>query len=306
MKYILQTRNLTKRYGNKTVVNDLNMNINKGDIYGFLGQNGAGKTTTLRMIMGLIQSTAGEIEVFGSKLDQKDQNKIMERIGVIIEYPGFYLNLTAEENLEIHRRLMGMGNKESIEEALAIVGLLEAKDQKVKGYSLGMKQRLGIARAILHHPEFLVLDEPLNGLDPVGIKEIRQLFLDLSKQGITILISSHLLSEIEQIATRIGIIHHGNLLEEVDYETLQKKSRHYLEINVNDEQKTVFILEQKLGITDYLIVGQGTVYLYENIDQPALINATLTSNGIEVQGILLSRDSLEDYFLKVTGGGSHA
>ena len=306
MKYILQTRNLTKRYGNKTVVNDLNMNINKGDIYGFLGQNGAGKTTTLRMIMGLIQSTAGEIEVFGSKLDQKDQNKIMERIGVIIEYPGFYLNLTAEENLEIHRRLMGMGNKESIEEALAIVGLLEAKDQKVKGYSLGMKQRLGIARAILHHPEFLVLDEPLNGLDPVGIKEIRQLFLDLSKQGITILISSHLLSEIEQIATRVGIIHHGNLLEEVDYETLQKKSRHYLEINVNDEQKTVFILEQKLGITDYLIVGQGTVYLYENIDQPALINATLTNNGIEVQGILLSRDSLEDYFLKVTGGGSHA
>ena len=306
MKYILQTRNLTKRYGNKTVVNDLNMNINKGDIYGFLGKNGAGKTTTLRMIMGLIQSTAGEIEVFGSRLDQKDQNKIMERIGVIIEYPGFYLNLTAEENLEIHRRLMGMGNKESIEEALAIVGLLEAKDQKVKGYSLGMKQRLGIARAILHHPEFLVLDEPLNGLDPVGIKEIRQLFLDLSKQGITILISSHLLSEIEQIATRIGIIHHGNLLEEVDYETLQKKSRHYLEINVNDEQKTVFILEQKLGITDYLIVGQGTVYLYENIDQPALINATLTSNGIEVQGILLSRDSLEDYFLKVTGGGSHA
>lgn len=306
MKYILQTRNLTKRYGNKTVVNDLNMNINKGDIYGFLGQNGAGKTTTLRMIMGLIQSTAGEIEVFGSKLDQKDQNKIMERIGVIIEYPGFYLNLTAEENLEIHRRLMGMGNKESIEEALAIVGLLEAKDQKVKGYSLGMKQRLGIARAILHHPEFLVLDEPLNGLDPVGIKEIRQLFLDLSKQGITILISSHLLSEIEQIATRVGIIHHGNLLEEVDYETLQKKSRHYLEINVNDEQKTVFILEQKLGITDYLIVGQGTVYLYESIDQPALINVTLTNNGIEVQGILLSRDSLEDYFLKVTGGGSHA
>lgn len=306
MKYILQTRNLTKRYGNKTVVNDLNMNINKGDIYGFLGQNGAGKTTTLRMIMGLIQSTAGEIEVFGSKLDQKDQNKIMERIGVIIEYPGFYLNLTAEENLEIHRRLMGMGNKESIEEALAIVGLLEAKDQKVKGYSLGMKQRLGIARAILHHPEFLVLDEPLNGLDPVGIKEIRQLFLDLSKQGITILISSHLLSEIEQIATRIGIIHHGNLLEEVDYEMLQKKSRHYLEINVNDEQKTVFILEQKLGITDYLIAEQGTVYLYENIDQPALINATLTSNGIEVQGILLSRDRLEDYFLKVTGGGSHA
>ena len=306
MKYILQTRNLTKRYGNKTVVNDLNMNINKGDIYGFLGQNGAGKTTTLRMIMGLIQSTAGEIEVFGSKLDQKDQNKIMERIGVIIEYPGFYLNLTAEENLEIHRRLMGMGNKESIEEALAIVGLLEAKDQKVKGYSLGMKQRLGIARAILHHPEFLVLDEPLNGLDPVGIKEIRQLFLDLSKQGITILISSHLLSEIEQIATRVGIIHNGNLLEEVDYETLQKNSRHYLKINVNDEQKTVFILEQKLGITDYLIVGQGTVYLYENIDQPAVINATLTNNGIEVQGILLSRDSLEDYFLKVTGGGSHA
>lgn len=302
MDYVLRTNHLTKRYGGKTVVNNLHMNIRQGDIYGFLGQNGAGKTTTLRMIMGLIQPTAGEIELFGESLIG-GRARAMERIGAIIEYPGFYLNLSAADNLEIHRRLMGMGNKEYIEEVLSIVGLLDARNQKVKHYSLGMKQRLGIARALLHHPELLVLDEPTNGLDPAGIKEIRQLFLDLARQrGITFIISSHLLSEVEQLATRVGIIHHGTLMEEINYDDLQRKTRHYLEIKVDDDKKAAYLLEQKLGLSDYRIAGPGILHLYGCLDQSASVNLALTSHGVGVKEIRLSGDSLEDYFLKVTGG----
>ncbi|MDQ0113266.1 bacitracin transport system ATP-binding protein [Paenibacillus harenae] len=226
----------------------MNMNVKAGDVYGFLGQNGAGKTTTLRMMMGLVRPSAGEIELFGATL-QGNNNKAMERIGSIIEYPGFYHNLNAADNLEIHRRLMGMGNKECIDDVLSTVGLLDAKKQPVKNYSLGMKQRLGIARALLHHPELLILDEPTNGLDPGGMKEMRQLFLELaSKRGISFLISSHQLSEIELLANKIGIIHQGKLLEEIDRETLQKKTRHYLQLKVTDERKAAFILEQKLPV----------------------------------------------------------
>lgn len=302
MNEILRTHHLTKRYGAKTVVNEVNMNIKAGDIYGFLGQNGAGKTTALRMMMGLIHPSAGEIELFGAAL-HGNKSKAMERIGSIIEYPGFYLNLNAVDNLEIHRRLMGMGNKERIDDVLATVGLLDAKEQKVKSYSLGMKQRLGIARALLHHPELLILDEPTNGLDPGGIKEMRQLFMELAhKRGITFLISSHLLGEIEQLATKIGIIHKGNLLEEIDRETLQKKTRHYLELKVTDEQKAALILEQKLGTTDYLVAGPGALRVYEFLDQPDKVSFTLANNGVGIREIVLSGDSLEDYFLKLTGG----
>lgn len=302
MDYVLRTYHLTKRYGDRSVVHDLNMNIRAGDIYGFLGQNGAGKTTTLRMLMGLIRPSTGEVELFGSGLNV-DKSKALERIGAIIEYPGFYLNLNAVDNLEIHRRLMGMGNRECIDEVLTTVGLLDAKHQKVKNYSLGMKQRLGIARALLHHPELLIFDEPTNGLDPGAIKEVRQLFLDLAKQrGITFIISSHLLTEIEQVANRIGIIHQGKLLEEIDYETLHKKTRNYLEIKVDDDQRAAYVLEQKLGVTDYHVAGPGILHLYECLDEPEKVNLTLANNNIGVKEIMLSRDSLEDYFLKLTGG----
>ncbi|WP_145135483.1 ABC transporter ATP-binding protein [Paenibacillus sp. Y412MC10] len=302
MSYVLQTHRLSKRYGSKLAVENINMNIRQGDIYGFLGQNGAGKTTTLRMIMGLIRPTAGEIDWFGSS-SAAGRNETMARIGGIIEYPGFYLNLSAADNLEVHRRLMGMGNKESIDEVLASVGLLGARNQRVKEYSLGMKQRLGIARSLLHHPEFLVLDEPTNGLDPAGIKEVRQLFLDLARQrGITFLISSHLLGEIEQLATRVGIVHGGRLLEEVDYEVLQRKSRRYLEIRVGDDKRAAYILEQRLGVSDYLVPAPGVLRLYEMLDEPSKVNRTLTGEGIAVEEIKRAGDSLEDYFLKLTGG----
>ncbi|MFT8889188.1 MAG: ABC transporter ATP-binding protein [Ethanoligenens sp.] len=302
METILRTQQLCKKYYDKAAVSNVNMTIKSGDIYCFLGQNGAGKTTTMRMIMGLIKPTSGTVELFGTDVSG-GMNKAFERIGSIIEYPGFYLNLSGAENLEIHRRFMGMGNKECIDESLKMVGLLEAKNQRVKSYSLGMKQRLGIARALLHHPELLVLDEPTNALDPVGIKEMRQLFISLAKQrGITFLISSHLLAEVEQLATKIGIIDKGKLIEELDSETLRNKTRTCLEIQVTDEQRAAFVIEQELRTKEYRILGKGSLRLYQYLDAPEKVNASLIKNGVSVKGIALSGDNLEDYFLKLTGG----
>ncbi|HZD59783.1 MAG TPA: ABC transporter ATP-binding protein [Anaerolineae bacterium] len=302
MGYILRTHQLTKRYKQHVAVDGIDMTLKAGEIYGFLGQNGAGKTTTLRMIMGLIKPSAGHIELFGEKITG-GRHRIFERTGSIIEFPGFYPDLTGVENLDIHRRLMGMGNNDCIEEALETVGLLDVKNRKVKNYSLGIKQRLGIARALLHHPELLILDEPTNGLDPVGIKEVRQLILDLAQlRRITVLISNHILSEVQLLATKIGIIHQGSLLEEVDYDLLQKRNRHYIEIKVNNDRKAALLLEQKLHIMDYLIPEPGTVRIYEQLTESAQINRFLVQNDIDVGHIALMRDSLEDYFINLTGG----
>lgn len=302
MQYILRTQALTKQYRSLTAVRNVSMSIMPGDIYGFLGQNGAGKTTTMRMIMGLIKPTSGSVELFGNDT-AGGMNKAFERIGSIIEYPGFYLNLSGAENLEIHRRYMGMGNKACVDESLKTVGLLGAKNQRVKSYSLGMKQRLGLARALLHHPELLVLDEPTNGLDPAGIKEMRQLFIGLARQrGITFLISSHLLAEVEQLATKIGIIHKGNLIEEMDSDTLRGKTRNCLEIQTTDERRAAVLIEQELGTKDYQIMGNGSLRLYQYLDTPEKVNACLLSNGVGVKTVTLSGDNLEDYFLKLTGG----
>ena len=300
MGYILKTYNLTKDFKKFSAVKDLNMNIKQGDIYGFLGENGAGKTTTIRMIMGLMKATYGEIELFSEKPSKQNRN-LLQRIGSMIEYPGFYPNLTAEENLEIHRRMMGMQEKDCIMNSLKITGIQDVKDKKVKEFSLGMKQRLGIARAMLHHPEFLILDEPTNGLDPSGIKETRELILDLCKtQGITFLISSHILSEIQQMATKIGIIHKGELLEEIEYEELQRRNRHYINIKVNDDKKASFILEQKLNIKDFVIWEKNNLEVYENLQQASKINNILVSNDIGIDELCIKVDSLEDYFLRLT------
>lgn len=302
MEYLLRTYNLTKKYKETLAVDNLSMNIKRGEIYGFLGQNGAGKTTTIRMIMGLVKPTSGSIELFGEELPSRSY-EVYQRIGSIIEFPAFYLNLTARENLEIHRRLIGMQGKKCIEDCLEIVKISDTGNKKVGNFSLGMKQRLGIARALLHHPEFLILDEPVNGLDPIGIKEIRELILDLSrKKNITVLVSSHILSEIQMMADKIGIIHKGRLLEEIDYKELENKNRHYIEIKVNDDKKTTFILENKLQLQDYAIYEKGIVRVYERLGETAIINKTLVSNDVDVKEITLMQDSLEDYFIKLTGG----
>ncbi len=302
MEYILRTHNLTKKYKEHTVVDNLSIHIKRGEIYGFLGENGAGKTTTLRMIMGLIKPTSGSIEIFGENIKEK-KNQYLERIGSIIEYPGFYPNLTAKENLEIHRRLMGVQEKKSIEEALKLAGMMDAKNKRVQDFSLGMKQRLGIARALLHHPELLILDEPTNGLDPIGIKDMREILLKLSnKKNITVLISSHNLSEVQQLATTIGIIHKGKLVEEIDFETLQNKNRHYIKIKVSDDTKAAMLLEEKMEIFDYIVSEKNVLKVYEKLSYTQKINRLFIENNVEVGEIILMKDNLEDYFIKATGG----
>lgn len=304
-EYILKTCNLTKQYKNHRAVDDVNITIEKGDIYGFLGQNGAGKTTTIRMIMGLIKPTSGSIELFHKKVNQNDRD-IFANVGSIIEFPGFYENLTAAENLNIHRKLMGIPGAGCIEEALITVGIADVSNKKVGEFSLGMKQRLGIARALLHKPEFLVLDEPTNGLDPMGIKEMRELILDLSqKRHITVLISSHILSEIQQLATKVGIIHKGRLLEEIDSETLRNKNRHYIELKVNNDKEALFVLEEKLHIVDYMVTEPGVIKVYERLNDTININKTLIQNNVDITEITLKRDSLEDYFIGLIGGDAN-
>lgn len=306
MESIIQTYDLTKAYKNTNVVDSLNLNVKRGQIYGFLGQNGAGKTTTLRMILNLIKPSKGEVKLFG---EINPSREIFKKIGSIIEYPGFYPNLTGEENLEIHRRMMEIENKEYIKDALETAGLNlnEIKNKKIKNYSLGMKQRLGLARALLHKPELLILDEPTNGLDPIGIKNMRETLIDLcNKKGITILISSHLLSEIEHLATEIAIIHKGHLLEEIDYKELQKKNRKYLKIKVSDDKKTCFLLENKLNFKDYEVTEKNIIRIYGLLDRSADISRILAENNIELYEMSVSLDNLEDHFVKLTGGAVNA
>nr|WP_025027928.1 ABC transporter ATP-binding protein [Caldalkalibacillus mannanilyticus] len=306
MEEVLKTTSLTKQYKKRTVVDHVSFSVKRGEIYGFLGQNGSGKTTSLRMIMGLIRPTSGQIELFGQEITE-GKRAVFERIGSIIEMPGFYPNLTAVENLEIHRRMMGMGNKECLEESLDRVRLLGARNEKVKNFSLGMKQRLGIARALLPRPELLILDEPTNALDPIGIKEVRHLITELALyQGIAVLVSSHILSEIQQISTKIGIIHKGKLIEEIDQEALQLKNKQCIEFKVSDDRKAVMLLEQKLGIHDYAVPEPGVIRVFEQLTKSALMNRLLVQQDIDVLEITMQRETLEDYFLSMTGGDRDA
>lgn len=302
MDYILQTRNLCKSYQKQSVIRDMNMHIRPGDIYGFLGQNGAGKTTTIRMLTGLVKPSSGEIELFGEKI-ATNSKRHFERIGAIIETPGFYPNLTAYENLDIHRRLMGIAENHTIAEALEISGLSGAANKKVKNFSLGMKQRLGIARALLHHPELLILDEPTNGLDPSGMKEIRQLLSDLAQErNVTILISSHILSEVQKVANRIGIIHEGTMVEEVDLQAIENRTQHYLQVKVDNEKNAAHILEEYGDVEKYRVYEPGVLRIYEKLNEPGFVNRTLVNHGVEVQELYMVKESLEDYFLNLTGG----
>ena len=300
--YIIETKNLTKVYGEQTVVNSVNLHIEKGSIYGLLGRNGAGKTTIMKMILGLTDISNGEVSVFNQNI-KGNEKKIYPRIGAIIETPGFYPNLTGTENLEIFAMLRGTAFPNAVKNALEVVGL-PYKDKKLFGnYSLGMKQRLGIANAILHDPEVLILDEPTNGLDPIGIAEVRDFIKDLSvKKGKTILISSHILSEITLLADTVGIIDKGVLLEENSMEELNKKNRKYLILEVSDVSKAATILEKEFVITNYSVEDNNHIRIYSHGLDMAKINKSLVMNEISVISSQICNDSLEDYFKKITGG----
>ena len=303
MNYILRTTNLFKIYKDKEIITDVNMNIKKGEIYGFLGPNGAGKTTIMKMILNLVKSNSGEIEVFGEKLNNKSY-ETLKRIGSIIEYPVFYDNLTGRENLELHCEYMGYYDKSAIDKAIDLVNLKGIDNKAVKDFSLGMKQRLGIARAILTKPELLILDEPINGLDPIGIKEIRDILKMLNKEyGITILISSHILGEIEQLADTIGIINNGRLIEEVSMESIREKNTEYIEIITKDCIRAAYILENDLNISNFKILDNTTIRIYDLKLAQKDISKALILKDIEIEAINKKNSTLEDYFLNLLNGG---
>lgn len=300
MSYILQTNHLTKTIGGKTLVKNINIHIKKGEIYGFLGPNGAGKTTVMKMITNLWKPTEGIIEIFGKPLTVQSY-EALKRMGSIIEFPTFYEHMTGYENLVLHSEYMGYYNHGSIENALDMLGLTDAAKKLVKNYSLGMKERLGIARAILCKPELLILDEPTNGLDPAGIKQIRELLKTLcTEYGITVMISTHILSEIESIADRIGIIHHGTMKKEISMKEIEQMSFAYIELSVQNEKKAAYLLSEKLKLSNFKIVEKEKIRIYDNHVSTQEISRVLTQNDVLVVAIGKKAETLEDYFLKLT------
>lgn len=301
MTDIIKTVDLSKVYKGASVVKDVNLNIIKGELYGFIGRNGAGKTTTMRMILNLVKPTSGHVELFGEKVTDKNMPSNLRKIGAIIETPGFYMNLSARENLDIHRLMMNVSDKNSIERELVRVGLSEEGNKKVCNYSMGMRQRLGIARALLHKPELLLLDEPINGLDPQGVVEIRELLLKIVAEGTTILVSSHILSEVERIVTRIGILNKGKLMEEISREDFQNKCRQIMVYKVDAVEKAATIIRHYLNIED-LSISDDTISFPSN-GQVAngKLNKKLVDNEIEVIESKIIKSSLEEYFMDITG-----
>ncbi|MBO1511806.1 ABC transporter ATP-binding protein [Metabacillus bambusae] len=302
---MIKTTDLTRKFKGSTVVDHINLSIKKGEIYGFLGPNGAGKTTTIRMLLGLMKPTSGKIELFGEDV-KHDHLKALKKIGSLVESPSYYGHLTARENLEALRKILQV-HKSRIDEVLSIVRLTKDADRAVKGYSLGMKQRLGIAAAILGRPELLILDEPTNGLDPSGIHEIRDLIKRMPQQyGITILISSHLLSEIDQMATQVGIISKGQMIYQDSIEMLRNKAMAQIMIKVKDAKKAKALLLAK----GFLVEVENEYVICEDMadEKVATIITILVNGGLAIYRVEEKRKSLEDIFLDLTseGGAQHA
>ena len=301
---LLQTRNLTKQYGRHRAVDDVNMHIKKGAIYGFIGRNGAGKTTCLKMISGLSTPSYGEIEMFGYK--GKDLQKVRSRVGCLIEAPGLYGNMSAYDNLNIKCKLTGIKKKGYIEELLKTVGLDTVGEKKTKHYSLGMKQRLGIALALVGEPDLLILDEPINGLDPQGIVEVRETIQKLAKErGMTICISSHILEELSKLATDYGIIHNGCLVQELTREELMKKCSERIELTLDNPKQAIAVLDD-MGFNSYQVIDKEHIHIFERLGESASLNMELAKAGIPVKGISITSEELENYFLRLTGGDNRA
>ncbi|WP_294370004.1 ABC transporter ATP-binding protein [uncultured Clostridium sp.] len=301
-KVVLKTYNITKKYGEQLAVDNVNMTIKKGDIYGFIGKNGAGKTTLIRLITGLIHKSSGEIELLGVN-EENELNKARTMVGSLIESPSLYTNMTARENLEVSRLVRNIPGKKCIDEVLELVGLKDVEKKKVKNFSLGMRQRLGIANALMGNPKLLILDEPINGLDPMGIVEIRELLKKINKEkDMTILISSHILSELSELATTYGIISNGKLIEEITAKQLSEKCRQYIDLKVDDTARAVILLERELGISDYEVLEDSNIKVFSNLDNVGEVNSLLSRSGIIVESISVKGENLEEYFMNKVGG----
>lgn len=302
MPYVVQTNKLTKTIGEKNLVTNVSMHVKKGEIYGFLGPNGAGKTTVMKLLTNLWKPTEGSIELFGEKLTSTSY-EVLKRMGCMIEFPTFYEHLSGRENLALHCEYMGYYSTGSIENAMELLGLNNTGKKSVREYSLGMKQRLGLARAVLCKPELLILDEPTNGLDPAGIKQIRDLLRMLcTEYGITIIVSSHILSEIESIADTIGVINRGVLVQEIAMQEITERSLAYIELNVVDTRKASYVLSDKIGLDNFKIVEDRIIRIYDGNISVQELSKALALHDVEMTAIGTKSESLEEYFLKLTGG----
>ena len=299
MKDLIVTQNLTKMYGDKAAVSSMDMHVKQGDIYGFIGRNGSGKSTTLKMLCGLAFPTQGSIRVFGQSLSQESVRK---RIGVLIESPGLEPGRSAYENMYLKASLMGIVDPDKeIRELLTLTGLNPDNKKLVKRYSMGVKQRLGIAMALLGGPDLLILDEPINGLDPEGMNQLRSLLVDLNqKKGVTILVSSHILGELSKMATRYGIIKDGCLVKEISKEELSAECKDYLYLKTSDSKMAAVLLEEKLRIRNYEVRPEGEIRIYQKADS-GQITTVMTSACISVFAIYGHQQDLEGYFLDLMG-----
>lgn len=302
MSDIIILEDVTKSYKGTEVVKNVSMRVKQGEIYGFLGPNGSGKTTIMKMILNLAKPDTGNIRVCGEVI-LKDSYEYLRNIGSIIEYPVFYEKLTAWKNLKLHCNYMGFYDKKRIREVLDMVDLKGIDNKPVGEFSLGMKQRLGIARAMITNPKILILDEPINGLDPIGIKQIRQLLVKLkASYGTTILISSHIIAEIEQLADTIGVIDKGILTKEVSMSEIQHDSLQYLEIEVNDIHKAATILDNAFDHLNFKIISDNRLRIYDT-DLQADISKELVMSGVGILNMIYKNDTLEDYFIHTIMGG---
>ena len=307
MDYILQTNALTKQYGRNCVLNGVTMNIQRGDIYGFVGENGSGKTTVIRLITGLIYADSGDFTLFGIRSDSPEIRAVRARIGAIVETPSIYLNLSAKDNLLMQCGILGIRDKEKSKETLALVGLEElwGNQKRAGDFSLGMRQRLGIAMALLSDPEFIILDEPMNGLDPAGIVDIREMILHLNRDlGITFLISSHILTELALVATRYGIISRGKLLREVSAAELENVSLQTTEIKTPTKDALFALLSSNFDNMKISLLDGG-VRINGDIDLNEVLGKIINAN-IKITSVNTHRSSIEDYYLSMTGGGHNA
>ena len=300
---VIQTMGLSKRYKDRWAVDHLDLRVDQGDIYGFIGQNGAGKSTTLKLLCGLARPTHGEALIFGKPIRDSVARR---RVGTLIEQPGLYPDLSGRENLRLYAALLGLDSPErQVEEILKTVGLPLREKKPVRHYSMGMKQRLGVALALLGGPDLLLLDEPINGLDPEGIREMRELLLRLNRErGLTILVSSHILGELSKIATRYGIIQEGRMVEQITAGELQQKCTDYLHLRPDQPQKAAALLERELHLSRWEMRPEGEIRIYEAADARA-VGQILAQAGIAVEEMGLHRQDLEGYFLERMGGSDH-
>src|SRR5699024_6321368 len=294
-----------KKYSDDFAIENVNITIKKGETYGLIGQNGAGKSTILRLVTGLAFPTSGTIEL----ISNDNPNKLADsqkRMGAIIESPALFPNMSAYENLEVQRLQRGIPGKDCIAKTLELVGLTNTEKKKVKSFSLGMKQRLGIGLALISDPEFLILDEPTNGLDPMGIVELRELIKKLNREkGLTVLLSRQILREPHHLATCFGIIHKGELLEELSSKELDERCRQHFQIKVDHPTKGATVLEKELSTTNFEVMQDGTMKLFNHLEDVRTVSRTLTEHGLVIEHLSQNGDSLESYFSKLVGGVEH-